>query len=268
MDMKKIGIIGFGNMGSALATGLKDSEFELAVSELNQDRAGLAAREYGLKVYGEKKEILAYADLLVLAVKPQELDDLMEEFHSNSLIPQLKDKEIISIIAGRSIEYISSRLEPSAVARFMPNLAATVGKAAVGISFSQEATTEFKEDCLKIASALGKPYELPESLMAAMTGLSGSGIAYVFSFIHAMALGGVKTGIPYPKALDISLATVEGAAEVVRRSGENPIEWLSRVISPAGTTIQGVAALEENAFTHGVIQAVERAARRATELEG
>lgn len=264
--MKKIGIIGFGNMGSALAAGLKDTEYTLAVSEAKKDRARVAAEQYGLEVYAEKKDLLVFADILVIAVKPQELDSLVDELNSQTAL--VKGKLAISIIAGRSIEYVMSRLELGAMARFMPNLAATVGKAAVGVAYSPEASAEFKKDCINIASAIGKPYELPESLIAAITGLSGSGIAYVFSFIHAMALGGVKTGIPYPKALDIALDTVEGAAAVVRKSGENPIEWLSRVISPAGTTIQGIAALEENAFTHGVMKAVESAARRAKELEG
>lgn len=253
-------------MGSALAGGLKEAEYTLAVSEVQEDRASLAAEEYGLEVYAKKKDLVAFADIVVLAVKPQELDSLVEEL--NSQAGMVKSKLAVSIIAGRSIAYIMSRLELGAMARFMPNLAATVGKAAVGIAYSPEAPEEFKKDCIKIASAIGTPYELPESLIAAMTGLSGSGIAYVFSFIHALALGGVKTGIPYPKALDIALATVEGAADVVRKSGENPIEWLSRVISPAGTTIEGIAALEENAFTHVVIEAVERAARRAREMEG
>ena len=266
--MKKIGLIGFGNMGSALAAGLKDTDYTLAVSEAKKDRARMAAEQYGLKVYAEKKDLLSFADIIVIAVKPQELDSLVDELRSHELIALLKDKPAISIIAGRSIEYVMRCLEPAAVARFMPNLAATVGKAAVGVAYSPESSAEFKEDCINIASAIGKPYELPENLIAAITGLSGSGIAYVFSFIHAMALGGVKTGIPYPKALDITLSTVAGAAALVSQSGENPIEWLNRVVSPAGTTIQGITALEENAFTYGIIRAVESAAQRAAELEG
>jgi pyrroline-5-carboxylate reductase len=265
--MEKIGIIGFGNMGSALAAGLASTNYEVAVSETNQDRAELALKKYGLKVFTEKLDLISFAEILVIAVKPQELDSLIEELGTGNLKGRVKGKLGISIIAGRTIESIMSRLEFEAVARFMPNLAARVGKAAVGIAFSSGAREEFKKDCLNIASALGTPFELPENLMAAVTGLSGSGIAYVFSFLNAMALGGVKTGIPYPKALDIALSTVEGAVEVIRKSGENPTDWLNRVISPAGTTIQGVTALEENAFTYGVIRAVERAAERAAELE-
>jgi pyrroline-5-carboxylate reductase len=260
--MKRIGIIGFGNMGSALAAGLREGKYELGVSESKADRALLASKKYGLKVYTDKSDLVTASDILVLAVKPQELSRLVEEIGELPV-----SKRIISIIAGKSMGYIMKNLGVDAMARFMPNLAAREGKALVGIAFSSKAEVSFKGDCMAIASALGWPMEIPESLMPAITGLSGSGIAFVFAFFHAMALGGVKAGIPYPQALEVALRTVEGATEVVRKSGENPVEWLNRVISPAGTTIAGIAALEENGFTYGVMQAVEAAARRAKDLE-
>jgi pyrroline-5-carboxylate reductase len=150
----------------------------------------------------------------------------------------------------------------------MPNLAAQEQKALVGISYSPSVTNDFKQDCISIAEAMGTPCELPESLMPAVTGLSGSGIAFVFSFLHAMALGGVNAGIPYPKALDIALATVEGAVALVKKSGQNPITLLSQVVSPAGTTIKGISCLEQYGFNYSVISAVQAAAERAKELEG
>jgi pyrroline-5-carboxylate reductase len=261
--MKKIGIIGFGNLGSAIAVGLKDQGFQVGISEEKRERAEAASRDHGIQVYSEKKDLLENSEMTIIAVKPQELDPLLDELDGIA-----ENGELISVIAGRKMSYIADRLKPRSMARFMPNLAAKVSKALVGVAFGPGVREEFKTDCLEVAKAIGTPCEVPESLMPAITGLSGSGIAYVFSFIHAMALGGVKTGIAYPLAVEMAVSIIEGGLEVVRESGENPTEWLNRVISPAGTTIQGVAALEENGFTAAVMEAVERATDRAKELEG
>jgi pyrroline-5-carboxylate reductase len=262
--MKRIGLIGFGYMGSAFAAGLKKNKnFRLAVYELKEERIQLARNKYKLEVLATSKELLTNSDIIILAVKPQELLTLFRDAGAAST-----GKKFISIIAGKTSAYIQKQLNAGEVARFMPNLAAQERKALVGISFSESASAEFKQDCLQIALAIGTPCELPESLMPAVTGLSGSGIAFVFSFLHALALGGVEAGIAYPKALDIALATVEGAVAVVKNGGQNPITWLSQVISPAGTTIKGIRALEEQGFTPSVMSAVREAAKRAVELEG
>ncbi len=210
----------------------------------------------------DKKELFAGSDIVVIAVKPQEW---------RGLAPLLggvgRGRAAISIMAGVGLAGIREELQADAVARFMPNLAAREGKALVGVAFSEPASEPFREAALDVARAIGTPLEVRESLMAAITGISGSGIAFVFAFLHAMALGGVSVGLAYPKALTAALATIEGAVEVVRRSGENPTEWLTRVISPAGTTIRGVEALEAGGFTHAVIKAIEAATARALELE-
>jgi pyrroline-5-carboxylate reductase len=210
----------------------------------------------------------------ILAVKPQDASDLVE-----CLVPFAKNKKFISIIAGKTLDFYR-KLDTPYIVRFMPNLAAMYRKAAVGVSFPPAAGAEktgvappadiaaFRRDALDIAAALGEPVEIPERLMPMMTGLSGSGIAFVFSFLHAMALGGVKTGLGYDKALGVALKVVEGAVEVVRRTGENPAALTAKVSSPAGTTIAGLQALEEAAFTAAVMRAVEEAAARAEDLEG
>ena len=108
---------------------------------------------------------------------------------------------------------------------------------------------------------------IPEKLMAAITGLSGSGIAFVFHFVHALALGGVREGFPYPQALEHALDTIDGATALLRSTGDHPIAFESRVCSPAGTTIEGVKALEKGGFTDAVLEAVSASARRAHELE-
>jgi pyrroline-5-carboxylate reductase len=262
--VKRIGIIGFGNMGEALAAGLikEKGDYEIIVSEAKQERIKVAKENYSIAVV-EKKSLFSRSDIVVIAVKPQELTALFEETGELA-----RKKKLISIVAGRKISFFQQHLGTDMVTRFMPNLAAMEGKALVGISFAREADEDFRKDCTEIAEALGTPCELPESLLPAVTGLSGSGIAFVFAFIHAMALGGVASGIPYATSITIALKTIEGACAVMGKRGEHPIELLSKVISPAGTTIAGVCALEAEGFTYAVIEAIERATERAKELEG
>jgi len=260
--MEKVGIIGFGHMGSAFALGLKDRGIHAAISEKRADAAEAARKEHGLEVAESPSELARSADPIIVAVKPQDAEELGREIGGG-----LREKRVISIMAGRSMAYLKRVLKPGQLARFMPNLAARHQKAVVAVAFESDADRGFREDCFTIAGAVGSCFEIPEKLMPAFTGLSASGIAYVFAFFHALALAGVKQGFAYPDALRIGAGTVDSALTLLRESGENPVEWLARVISPAGTTIQGVSALEELGFTHGVIQAVERAAARAQELE-
>jgi pyrroline-5-carboxylate reductase len=259
--MMTVGIIGYGNMGSALARGLRAGNIAFVVSEKKGERTDALRRETGLAALGSA-ELVSRADLVVLAVKPQELDGLLAE-----IAPAPKGKRFVSIIAGRPLAMFQSALGTDDVCRFMPNLAAMAGKAAVAVSFPDLACDDFRADCLTVARAMGEPFVIPEKEMSAFTGLSGSGIAYVFSFLHALALGGTAAGIRYDESLKIALATVEGAAAVVRTSGVHPVELLSRVVSPAGTTIQGIRRLETAGFAGAVLEAVEDAARRAQELE-
>ncbi len=264
--MKGIGIIGFGNMGEALVAGLSRTqpEVRLLVVEKVPERRTAAVDRYGAIDYGDRLgDFSADADIVILAVKPQDLDATLA-----ALAPSSGGRRFISIVAGRTIAGISAALGTDQVCRFMPNLAAKVGRALVGVSFGSGAADAFRRDALSIAAAVGTPLAVDESLMPAVTGISGSGIAYVFSFLHALALGGTKSGLPYSSSLEAALAVLEGAVAAVRAEGEHPIELLSRVTSPAGTTIAGLAELEEGGFTASVMRAVEAASRRAKELEG
>jgi pyrroline-5-carboxylate reductase len=261
--MKTIGIIGFGNMGSAIAAGIvrEKAGFSVIATEKKYDRA-LVAKKQKIDLY-DPKNLVAKSDIIIIAVKPQELGVLTAEIG-----PHTKGKHIISIAAGTKITYFVEKLGTEKVTRFMPNLAAAERSSLTGIAFGPGVDDEFKKDCTAIAASFGTAIELPESLMPAVTGLSGSGIAFVFSFVHAMALGGVSQGIPYPQALDIAIATIKGAATVLSKGNDHPISLLSKVISPAGTTIRGVEALEEGGLTFSVMNAIERATIRAKELEG
>jgi len=251
-------------MGSAMARGVRAQfpEAAILVAEPDPAKGETARTECGAVLVDSPEELCRQAEILLLAVKPQYLDTVLAHYR-----PFSAGKRVISIAAGVKLDYFSATLATGQVVRFMPNLAASVGKSLVGVSPSAECTPEFHEQALAIARAVGGAIELPESSLAAFTGLCGSGIAYVFSFLHALALGGTKEGIAYPSSLEIALGTLEGACALVKETGEHPISLLSKVISPAGTTIQGVNALEEGGFTAAVMDAVERAGRRARELE-
>ncbi|MCX7787916.1 MAG: pyrroline-5-carboxylate reductase [Spirochaetes bacterium] len=270
--MENIGIIGFGNMGESFVAGLRTKfpEITFAVVEKLSSRAKVAIDRYSaMDCTGDWVRFFSHVDIVILAVKPQDAESLLRE-----ISPYSQGKRFISIMAGKQISFLQKYLQTSYISRFMPNLAAMYGKAVIGVSFPEGSSApsseleSFKTACLQIAEAVGKPIPIPERLMPMMTGLSASGIAFVFQFIHAMALGGVKTGLGYPSAVEATLQVVEGAVEVLRKTGEIPSAWITRVTSPAGTTIEGLQVLEETAFTAAVMGAVEAASRRAKELEG
>lgn len=258
--MKKIVIIGFGNMGEAMAAGLAGNDFSIEIVEKRPERVSLAKDRY--RISAVDAAAVSTADIIIVAVKPQDFFASAPEFKT-----RCGNALVISIMAGIPIKKIRDALGAHAVARFMPNLAALYGQAAVGVSFACDVNSEQKKRALEIAGAAGKPFELPEKLMSAFTGLSGSGIAYVFSFMHSMALGGTRAGIPYGQSIQIALQTLQGAVTACSQTGEDPLSLLSKVISPAGTTIEGVYELESGGFSSSVIKAVGAAAKRAGELE-
>jgi pyrroline-5-carboxylate reductase len=263
--MDRLGIIGFGTMGEAFATALRRTHPQLAMTafDVKPGRLAAAAPALGVTVARDPASVVCETDLTLLCVKPQDIGALMV-----GLAVHAKGRRFVSILAGTRIQRLSEGLGTPHVARFMPNIAAVAGKALVGISFAPEVDPAFKVDCLSVAGAFGGSLELPERLMAAMTGLSGSGLAYVFAFADAMALGGVAAGFDYPTALKVAAEALASAAAMLKAESVHPRELVSRVASPAGTTIQGLRALERGGFTAAVMEAVEAGARRAQEFEG
>ncbi|MBN2509155.1 MAG: pyrroline-5-carboxylate reductase [Spirochaetales bacterium] len=263
--MSNVGFIGYGNMGQAMAVGLHHAlpDWNIGVFDIDARKASGASSECGATVFTSYPSLREYADILVLAVKPQYLAATAQAAGG-----AFKEAQIISLLAGTGIDRISEAFETSQVVRFMPNLAAGIGKAVTAVAYGPSAQPAFREEALTAAQACGTAVVLDEALFGAFTGLSGSGIAYVFQILHAFALGGAKRGIPYQTSLEIALGTVQGAAGLLSASGEHPVSALSRVISPGGTTIEGIAKLEETGLTAAIIQAVEAAALRADELEG
>ncbi|MFO7850401.1 MAG: pyrroline-5-carboxylate reductase [Spirochaetia bacterium] len=259
------GIIGAGNMGFALVKGLKrdNSEREILIFDQDIPKAERAAEECQCIVASSLEEIFRRADITVVAIKPQHLAPFFRDASKHS-----KNQRIISIVAGKPIELFKRELGTSEVIRFMPNLAATVSASVVGVASPEGIDEAFRAEALTIAEALGTAVPLPEELLSSITGLSGSGIAFVFAFIHAMALGGTQAGIPYDTSLEIAEHTLHGALEVLKNENSTPSEMLTRVTSAGGTTIEGVRALEEGGLTPAVMEAIMRAKKRAEELEG
>jgi pyrroline-5-carboxylate reductase len=264
VKLEAIGIIGYGNMGRALAHGLlrKHKDQTIGILSRNSDGAARAARSKRLVVHTTLEALVAASKIVVIAIKPQDIPALLER-----LRPLASGKWFISVAAGLTTKWFTEHLASPQVVRFMPNLAAKTGMSLVGLSPGQEADARFTAQALELASAIGTPAQIPEKLMAGLTGLSGSGIAFVFQFAHALAQAGVREGFPYQVALGHALATLEGAVSLLRESGEHPVALVSKVTSPSGTTIEGIKVLEAAGFTNTVMEAVGASSKRAAELE-
>ena len=257
----RISIIGSGNMGSAIALALSDSDYEVAVYDKAREKAEeTAAQKEGIKVLDSIEEA-AGSDAIILAIKPQVMPSMY------IALREIETGLWISIAAGVPLSVLEDHLGTGNVVRFMPNIAAKARKSVTAIAAGQDVSTEQKELALSIASSFGSAYFLPESLFPAFIGISGSGIAYFFEMFHQMAMAGVKEGIPYPEALSIARDTAISAAEVQKSTGTNAIELETKVCSAAGTTIEGIKALQDGGFASAVMNAVESAASKSVELE-
>lgn len=259
--MKKIGIIGAGNMGGAIAQALS-SEKDWQVSIFDTDKSKLGAIT-GCTIAKSMEDLVQDEDLLLLAVKPQVLP---------SLYPLLRkagsrQKRWISIAAGVNLETLTENLGTEEVVRYMPNLAAQVRQSVTAVTPSLKASATLKETALVIAELFGSAFILPEDQIAAFTGISGSAIAYVFQFFHALAMGGVKEGLPYPQALAIARDTCLSAAALQKKENANPVALATMVCSAGGTTIEGMQALAEGSFDATVMAAVSAASAKFRLLE-
>lgn len=264
---RKIGFIGAGKMGSALMQGIIKAGIikpeNLSASDVYEPFLNELNSQLGINVSTDNAVIAQASDILVLAVKPQILGSVLED-----LKPYINaDKLIISIAAGVPLATYENALpEGTRVVRVMPNIAATVSEAASGISPGKNATSEDLKTALEIFSAVGTAVQVPESLMDAVTGLSGSGPAFIFPVIEAMADGAVLEGMDRKSALTLAAQTVLGAAKMALETGLHPGELKDMVTSPAGTTIQGVRILEEAGIRAAFMNAVIKASERSKEL--
>ncbi len=266
-DELRIGFIGAGRMATALAAGLTAAKIVPASAIIAGDvwaegRERFAAAT-GARVTEDNSEVFQEADVIFVAVKPQslpvvltEIQGLVEERHL-----------LISILAGIPLKTFDAKLGSGRrLVRVMPNTPCLVGESASGFALGGMATPEDSELVNKLLSSVGVAVEVPERLLDAVTGLSGSGPAYAYLMIEALSDGGVRMGLPRDIATRLAAQTLLGAAKMVLETGEHPGALKDAVTSPGGTTIAGVHAAEAGGFRGTVMKAVEAATTRAREL--
>jgi pyrroline-5-carboxylate reductase len=263
----RLAILGGGNMGEAILKGLIAAQLikpqQVTVTDIIEARLAYLRETYAVRALADNGKAVEQADFIILAVKPQDIPQTVQQ-----IAPAVNDhKVVISIAAGVPTAKIESAFgKPIRVVRVMPNTPALVLAGAAGLCAGSHAMPADLEVARTLFDALGKTVVVSEYLMDAVTGLSGSGPAYIFVLIEALADGGVKMGLTREAALTLAAQTVYGAAKLVLETGLHPGELKDRVTSPAGTTIAGLHALEERAFRGAVIDAVERATLRSREL--
>lgn len=270
-----VGCIGTGNMGTALMTAAAKAVGgqNVGVTDVDIRRSAEFAASLGAKAWASNTEAAEQSRYLILAVKPQVVASVLKEL-SPVLARRVKEGQpavLVSIVAGLSIHVLRGHLgAPEAagqpVIRLMPNTPALISKGMIALASSPEVSDEAVGELERILSSAGIIDRVDEKLMDAITALSGSGPAYGYLFIEALADGAVKAGLPRDKALRYAARTVLGAAAMVEETGRHPGELKDAVCSPGGTTIAGVAALEDRAFRGTVMAAVEAAYKRSKEL--
>lgn len=263
----RVGFVGAGRMATALARGLVSSGFTAAESiaacdVLPEAREGFAAAT-GARAVESVADILAEAEIAVLAVKPQQMRGVLAEAEPHVTQSHL----IVSIAAGVGLGTLIAALGTDRrVVRVMPNTPALIGAGAAGFARGGTATPEDAGLVERMFSTVGLAVELPESLLDAVTGLSGSGPAYVYEIIEALSDGGVRMGLPRDVATRLAAQTVLGAARMVLETGEHPAALKDAVASPGGTTIAGLYALQRGGLRGLLMEAVEEATERSREL--
>ena len=263
----KIGFIGLGNMASAMIGGMLDtgtfSPDEIIGSAKTQATADRAAPRFGIAAGTDNQETARQADVLILAVKPVFLPEVIAEI--KNIVDETK--LVISIAAGKSIDWLEQEFgRKLRMIRCMPNTPAMVGEACTCICLKEDVSKQDEETARKIMNSFGKASVLPERLMDAFIGVAGSAPAYVFLFIEAMADAAVLAGMPRAQAYEFAAQTVLGSAKMVLETRQHPGVLKDMVCSPAGTTIEAVKVLEEKGMRAAVIDAVNACVEKSRNL--
>lgn len=264
----KIGFIGCGKMGSALIQGVLEAKVcppdRVTVHDRLAEPAEILGTESGIRVATGNKEVAESADVIVLCVKP---DDAARALSESS--QALEGKLLISILAGTTIATLQDAAgDKCRVVRVMPNTAVLVQRGASAYATGDGVTENDIAVVERIFTSVGLAFHVKEALLDAVTGLSGSGPAYVYLFIEALSDGGVQMGLPRDLATKLAVQTVAGAAEMVSQTMMHPAVLREMVTSPGGTTVAGLAELEKAGLRSAVMNAVRAATERSRELGG
>jgi pyrroline-5-carboxylate reductase len=262
-----VGFIGAGQMARALARGLVGRNLVKPKQVLAYDPVPAALQQFldavpGAKSAGDNRGVVREAGVVVLAVKPQSLPAVCQSLDGESTSGKL----FISILAGVSLRTLRQELRTERVVRVMPNTPCLIGQGASAFSNDPPTDPRDMETVTQLLSAVGQVFPLSEQQLDAVTGLSGSGPAYVYLMIEALSDGGVRMGLPRSVATALAAQTVAGAAQMVLQTGEHPSVLKDQVTSPGGTTIAGLKALERGGVRAALGDAVEAATIRSREL--
>jgi pyrroline-5-carboxylate reductase len=261
---ESVGTVGAGNMAEAILRGLLRAGMlpdQLIASDPDPARRKHIASELGVRTTESNAQVAQVSELVVLAVKPAHIEAAAAD------LPHDGGPLYVSIIAGCRIATLQRLLGRSArIVRVMPNTPALIGSGVSALATDPDLVAEDLERAQAVLAAVGRVVRVQESLMDAVTGLSGSGPAYVYLFIEALTEAGVQEGLGASVAHELAVETVLGAARLVRESGEHPALLRERVASPGGTTIAGLSALEQGGLRATVLRAVRAATARSREL--
>lgn len=264
---QRIGFLGAGQMAEALMRGWLNAGItapeKIIASDVVAARRERLARELGIATTAENREVAQQGDLLFLTVKPPVVAPVLEEIRADVQPKHL----VVSIAAGIPLRVIEAHLpEGTRAIRVMPNTPCLVGATAAGFARGSHATDEDERTVQILLDAVGRSFVLEERLLDAVTGLSGSGPAFVYVIIEALADGGVRMGLPRSVAQELAAQTVLGAARMVLETGQHPAQLKDAVASPGGTTMAGLHALERGGLRAALMDAVEAATLRSQEL--
>jgi len=260
----KIGIIGVGRMGSALVRGLLNARMakkSLLASDHDKEKLKLLCKDTGIKMASDNRELVRKSDIVIIAVKPKDVQKVLDEI--SDIVGK---KLVISTVAGVPVAGFERRLRKAKVVRIMPNIPCSVGEGAVAFSSGSRVRGGDLRLVEGLLDKVGIALKLPEDMLDAVTGLSGSGPAFYSLVIKAMAEAGVEEGLPEDVALKLAAQTAKGVGKVLLETGMDPEELIGAVRSPGGTTEAGLKKLEEMAATEAFKEAVHAAVKRAKEL--
>jgi len=265
--MLKIAFIGCGAMGEAILSAILDKELstaqDISVSDAVEARREYLELSYGIRVSGSNQVAIEGADVVLLAIKPQNLADVMAELKGTFQPSQL----VLSIIAGARVATLVNGLDHHCIVRVMPNTPAQIGEGISGWVATSEVTGEQREWATSILGVMGKEIYLDdEKYLDMVTAISGSGPAYVFLFIESLIDAAVNIGLSRDTAHELVIQTLLGSGHLVQKSGKSPAELRRMVTSPGGTTAAALAQFDKGGFSKLVLQAVTAACERSKEL--
>ena len=266
VDDLRVGFLGGGKMATALARGLIQSGFiapdQITASDISSSARDAFSEATGARATPDNAQTIANADVLVLAVKPHVIESVLDEIQEAGN----PDSLIVSIAAGVTLATLELHLSGFRIVRVMPNTPCLVGAGAAGFAKGTAANADDARLVQQLLETVGTAFKVPEQLLDAVTGLSGSGPAYVFEIIEALSDGGVLMGLPRHIATQLAAQTLMGAAKMVLETGDHPGILKDAVTSPGGTTIAGLHELERAGVRGTIMNAVQAAAERAREL--